>query len=70
MLRYSGDVPAEDGDFHATLESDVVRDWLEALGKPDLQEHVSRVFAKDLETESLADISQSIKRPERPRPPT
>jgi hypothetical protein len=63
MLQYRGTVPPEDKDFHATLESHVVGDWLEALGGPNLQEHVFRVFAKDLETESLADIRQRIERP-------
>ena len=43
-----------------TLESDVVLDWLESLGGTKLVEHIFRVFAKELESESLADLRQRI----------
>ena len=42
------------------LESDVVLDWLESLGGTKLVEHTFRVFAKELESESLADLRQRI----------
>ena len=59
-VKFHGTIPAEDEDLTPTLESDVVLDWLDALGKNQLVEHVFRVFAKELETESLADLRQRI----------
>ena len=44
----------------ATLESDVVLDWIEAIGGQKLVEHVFRVFSKELETDTLADLRQTI----------
>ena len=59
-VKFQGTIPADDEDLTPTLESDVVLDWLDALGKTQLVEHVFRVFAKELETESLADLRQRI----------
>ena len=59
-VKFHGTVPAEDEDLTPTLESDIVLDWLECLGKTQLVEHTFRVFAKELETESLADLRQRI----------
>ena len=59
-VSFNGEIPAEDEDLSPTLENDVVIDWLEALGGSKLVEHVFRVFAKELETESLYDIRQRI----------
>ena len=42
------------------LESMVVLDWMEAIGGQPLQDQVFRVFAKDLESATLADIRPRI----------
>ena len=66
LLTKSGKVKFEnntiDNDEELTpcLSSDVVLDWLEALGGPELQEHIYRVFSKDLEVETLYDIQERI----------
>ena len=59
-IIFQGSVPTEDEDLTPTLESDVVLDWLDALGGVKLVEHTLRVFSKELETESLADLRQRI----------
>ena len=55
-VRFKGEFPATDEDLTPTLESDIVADWLEIIGGATLQDHVVRVFSKDLETETLADL--------------
>ena len=42
------------------LESDVVLDWMMAIGGQKLTDQVFRVFAKDLETNTLADLKVRI----------
>ena len=59
-VRFNGEIPATDEDLTPTLESDVVLDWLHALGGSKLVDHVFRMFSKELETESLSDIRQRI----------
>ena len=59
-VSFHGAIPAEDEDLSPTLESDVVLDWLDALGGSKLVHQVFRVFSKELESESLADIRQTI----------
>ena len=59
-VRFHGSVPADDEDLTPTLESDIVLDWLDSLGGVKLVEHAFRVFAKELETQSLADLRQRI----------
>ena len=59
-VNFHGSVPNEDEDLTPTLESDIVLDWLDSLGGTKLVEHTFRVFAKELETESLADLRQRI----------
>ena len=59
-VRYNGEFPTEDEDLTPTLESTVVGDWLATLGGAALQDLVIRVYAKDLETESLADLRERI----------
>ena len=53
-ITFHGDLPDEDEDLTPTLESDVVMDWLEALGGKKLVEHIFRAFTKKLESETLA----------------
>ena len=60
VVTFQGALPTEDEELIPTLESDIVADWLEALGGPELLEHVFRVFSKDLERETLADLRQRI----------
>ena len=59
-ITFHGSIPTEDEDLSPTLESDVVLDWLYAMGGTKLVEHTLRVFSKELETESLADLRQRI----------
>ena len=59
-VRHNGEFPTEDEDLTPTLESTVVGDWLATLGGAALQDLVIRVYAKDLETESLADLRERI----------
>ena len=59
-IKFNGSCPAEDEELSPTLESDVVLDWLEAVGGKKLVEHVFRVFSKELESDTLADLRQSI----------
>ena len=59
-ISYQGSIPAEDEDLTPTLECDVVLDWLDAMGGPKLVENTLRLFSKDLETQSLADLRQRI----------
>ena len=50
----------EDEEMTPTLQSTVVKDWLIAMGGQQLFEHVCRVYAKDLETNTLIDIQHRI----------
>ena len=43
-----------------TVRSLVVLDWLEAIGGPQLIEHIHRVYATELETETLASLQRKI----------
>ena len=47
-------------DMTPTLRSVVVKDWLLAMGGQQLFEHVCRVYSKDLEIGTLADIQHRI----------
>ena len=60
QIKFNGIVPQEDEELSPTMESDVVLDWLEALGGQKLVEHIFRVYSKDLESESLADMRQTV----------
>ena len=59
-VAFKGKIPDEDEDLIPTLESDVVLDWLDALRGSKLVHHVFRVFSKELEAESLANLRQAI----------
>ena len=59
-VTFKKNIPKEDEGLTLTLESDVVMDWLDALGGSKLVHHVFSVFFKELETESLADLRQAI----------
>ena len=59
-VAFKGKIPDEDEDLTPTLESDVILDWLDALGGSKLVHHVFRVFSKELEAESLANLRQAI----------
>ena len=60
QIRYKGVIPAEDEEMSSTLESGVVLDWMEAVGGPELVNHVYRVFASELQQNSLADLRKRI----------
>ena len=55
-----GKVVTEDEDMTPTVKSMVVLDWLDAVGGPPLVEHVHRVYAKELETTTLASLQSRI----------
>ena len=55
-----GKIVAEDEDMTPTVKSMVVLDWLDAIGGPPLVEHVHRVYAKELETTTLASLQTRI----------
>ena len=50
----------ENEDMSPSLRSMVVKDWLVAMGGQQLFEHVCRVYSKDLEVSTLADIQHRI----------
>jgi hypothetical protein len=49
-----------DENLSPYLKSDIVSNWLEAVGGPQLQEQVFRVHSRDLKTCTLADIRLRI----------
>ena len=49
-----------DEDMTPTVKSLVVLDWLDAIGGPTLVEHVHRVYAKELESATLASLQTRI----------
>merc|ERR1712126_598080 len=59
-VTFQGQVPLEDEVLTATLESDIVADWLEAIGGGQLLEYVMKVFSDDLEKETLYDLYPQI----------
>ena len=59
-IKFHGSIPTENEDLTPTLESDVVLDWMDAIGGNKLVNQTFRVFSKELETESLADLRQRI----------
>ena len=59
-VRFNGALPNADEDLTPTLESDVVLDWLHALGNSKLVDHVFRTFSKELETEMLFSLLMSF----------
>ena len=59
-ISFKGSIPTEDEDLTPTLESDIVLDWMEAVGGSNPVNNVFQKFAKELETESLADLRQRI----------
>ena len=59
-VKFHGSIPAADEDLPPTLESDCVLDWLDSIGGAKPVDQTFRVFAKELETESLADLRRRI----------
>jgi len=59
-VTFQGQVPVEDEVLTATLESDIVADWLEAIGGGQLLEYVMKVFSDDLKKETLYDLYPRI----------
>ena len=50
----------EDEDIMPTMESNVILNWLDPLCRGKLVNHVFRVFFKELQSESLTDLCQTI----------
>ena len=59
-IAFKGKKPAADEELSPCLESDIVSDWIEAIGGMPLLEHVFRVHSKDLEAVTLADLQERI----------
>ena len=59
-VQFNDEPVTEDEEMTPTLQSTVVKDWLVAMGGAQLFEHVCRVYSKDLETNTLADIQHRI----------
>ena len=59
-VSYRGKIPTENEKFSACMESDVTAHWLEAIGGQTLVQHIFRVFAKELDTITLADLRPVI----------
>ena len=49
-----------DEDLTPCINSIIVMDWVEALGGPPLVEHIFRVYAKDLESNTLGSLQTRI----------
>lgn len=60
QVTHNGQVPEEDELFTATLESDVVSDWLEAIGGGQLLDYVLDVFSDELKKKTLGDLWKRI----------
>ena len=59
-IKYNNTAPTADEELSACLESDVVIDWLDAIGGSPLVEHVFRTYTNELKESSLADIQERI----------
>ena len=59
QVKYENKDNAESEDMTPTLRSMVVKDWL-VMGGQQLFEHVCRVYSKDLEIATLADIQHRV----------
>ena len=55
-----GALVQQDEIMTPTVNSLVVLDWLEAIGGPQLIEHVHQIYAKELETTTLASMQNRI----------
>ena len=60
QIKYEGAVPTQNEEMSPSNKSQVVLDFLEAVGRSNLVTHVFRVFGKDLQTETLHDMKQRI----------
>ena len=58
--KIKDDVVNVDEDMALTVKSFVVLDWLDAPKGPVLAEHVHRVYAKELETCTLASLQTRL----------
>ena len=59
-IKEDGKTITTDENMTPCLNSIVVLDWIEAIGGPTLVEHVHRVYAKDLETQTLGSLQSRI----------
>lgn len=59
-VKFDDKTVTETEDMSPTLKSTIVKDWLVAMGGQALFEHTCRVYAKELETCTLADIQHRI----------
>ena len=59
-IREHGKLVIEQEEMTPTINSIVVLDWLEAIGGPQLIEHIHRIYATDLENVTLASLQNKI----------
>ena len=59
-IKYEGEDVLVDEVMSSADKSQVVLDWLHAIGGSALVEHVFQVFSKDLEGETLHDLKQHL----------
>ena len=59
-IKFNKAALSDDEELTACIESDVVLDWISAIGGPPLVEHIFRTFSKELESSSLADLQERI----------
>ena len=59
-IKFDGKALTEDEELTPCIEADIIVDWLQAIGGQPLLELVFRVYAKELEAASLADLQERI----------
>ena len=59
-IQFKGRNWTTNEDLTPCLESDIVLDWIIAIGGKTLADQVFRVYAKDLESTTLADLRSRI----------
>ena len=59
-IKFEGKIPDNNEVMSGTMESLVVADWIQIIGGKPLLLHVFQQFNKELQTETLADIRQTI----------
>ena len=59
-IQFNGAAVTEDEELTPCIEADVTMDWLHAIGGAPLVQHVFRVYNKELDTVSLADLQERI----------
>ena len=59
-IKFQKETLTADEELTPTIESRIVLDWINSIGGPALVRHIFKVFSKDLEDTSLADLQERI----------